>query len=60
MSAEFDGGSKPPPYAISVNIKFSEKFRSIYEGYVPQCGKMSRSDKRDGLPSGAVKRFAFD
>ena len=37
-------------------MKLSEKFRSLPEGYVPQCGKMSRSDKRDGLPSGAVER----
>ena len=31
---------------------------SLVKGDSPRCGEMSRSDKGDGLPSGAGREFA--
>ena len=31
---------------------------SLEKGDSPRCGEMSRSDKGDGLPSGAGREFA--
>ena len=44
--------------AVSNANRLRDYSGSLEKGDSPRCGEMSRSDKGDGLPSGAGREFA--
>ena len=44
--------------AVSNANRLRDYSGSLVKGDSPRCGEMSRSDKGDGLPSGAGREFA--